>query len=94
MIAEATGTDGLRLRCRQFYTSSNYPQVPTLASSKKCSQKWMLSQFQNKEGLAHEKYPMVSQRMNGRSFLPGLPTMNRTAKLRKTMVSQEKPYDV
>ena len=41
----------------------------------------MLSQFLSKEGLAHETYPMVSQSMNGISFLPGLLIMNRTAPL-------------
>ena len=92
MIAEPSGTDGLRVRCRQFCTSSKSPQVPSTASSKKCSQKSMLSQFQNKGGLAREKYLTVSQKMNGRSFLPELATMNRTAQLRKITRSQEKPY--
>src|SRR5437660_11093008 len=91
MIAEPTGTDGRRVLCHQFYTSSNYPHLPSPASSKKCSQKWLLSQFQNKEGLARETYPMGSRSRNGTSFLPGLPIMNRTAPLRRTMVYHEKP---
>jgi len=52
----------------------------------------MLSQFLNNDGLAREKYPMVSRSMNGKSSLPGLLIMNRTAPLRKITRSQEKPY--
>ncbi len=52
----------------------------------------MLSQFQNNEGLAREKYPMVSRSMNGTSFLLGLLNMNRTGPLRTITRSHEKPY--
>jgi hypothetical protein len=90
-INNLTGTDGLRLRCRQFYTSSNYPHLPSTRSCNKRSQSLPLSQFQNSEGLAHETYPMVSQRMNGTLFLPELLIMNHTAPLRKITRSQEKP---
>jgi hypothetical protein len=87
-----SGTDGHRLRCHQFYTSSNYPPRPSIKSSKKCYQKWLLSLFQNKEDLARERYPMVSRSMNGTSSLPGLPTMSLTAPLRRITRSQEKLY--
>src|SRR6266566_895313 len=90
-INNLSGTDGCRVRCRQFSTSSKSPQVPSRASCKKCSQQWMLSQFQNNEGLAPKTYLMVFQSMNGTSFLPGLLVMNRTAPLRKITRSQEKP---
>ncbi len=90
-INNLSGTDGLRLRCRQFYTSSDYPPRPFPRSCKKSLQKWLLSQFQNNEGLVREKYPMVSQSMNGRLSLPGSLIMYPTTPLRKITTSHDKP---
>src|SRR5215470_7219369 len=91
MIAEPTGTDGLRLRCHQFYTSSTSPLQPFTRSCNTCSQRVLLSQFQNNEGLARETYPLVSRSRNGTSCLPGLLIMNPIAPLRTITRSPEKP---
>src|SRR5438128_8828569 len=66
MIAEPTGTDGLRLRCRQFYTSSNYPPQPSPRSSKKSLQKLLFRLWLRRSAdHAPKTYPMAFQRMNG-----------------------------
>jgi hypothetical protein len=82
MIAEPTGTDGLRLRCRQFYTSSNYPQVPSIASSKSsCHRKikFLLS-LRHSAGLGRKTFPTASLLRSGRLCLRESKTMNPTAK--------------
>ena len=38
MIAEPTGTDGRRVLCRQFYTSSTSPPLPSRALQKVLSE--------------------------------------------------------
>jgi hypothetical protein len=80
LLAEPTGTDGLRLRCHQFYTSSNYPHLPFPRNSKKSLQK-LLSRLslRRSDGLAHEIFPMAFQRMNGNSSLHELRTTSPIA---------------
>jgi hypothetical protein len=94
-INNLSGTDGRRLRCRQFYTSSNYPHRPFPRSSKKCLQK-LLSHLslRRSDDLAHETFPTAFQRMNGNSSLRELRTMSPIAPLRKITTSHEKPSAV
>ena len=93
-INNLSGTDGLRLRCRQFYTSSKSPHLPSRARFKKCYQKWTYRLLlRHSDSLAKAIFPLAFQRHSGMLFSQGLLIMSPTAQLRKTMVSQEKPYD-
>jgi len=95
MIAEPTGTDGLRLRCHQFYTSSNYPHLPFPWSSKKSFQKLMSRlSLRRSDDLAPKTFPTVFQRMNGNLSLHEWRTMSPIAPLRKITTSHEKPSAV
>ena len=81
MIAEPTGTDGLRVRCRQFYTSSNCPPRPSPANSKSSFQrlKYPLS-LRHTGGLGHETFPMAFLLRSGRLCWRGWKTMSPTAR--------------
>ena len=79
-IAEPTGTDGLRLRCRQFYTSSNYPPLPFPASSKKSSRRWLSRLWvRRSKDQGREIFPTAYRKKSGRLCLRGLETMSHTA---------------
>src|SRR6266849_2954510 len=77
---ELNGTDGLRLRCRQFYTSSNYPTQPSPRSSKKSFQKLLFRLWLRRSAdQAPKTYPMAFQRMNGNVSLHELRTTSPIA---------------
>src|SRR6266568_8838541 len=77
----SSGTDGLRLLCRQFYTSSNYPQVPSIASSNSsCHRKikFLLS-LRHSAGLGRKTFPTASLLRSGRLCLRESKTMHPIA---------------
>ena len=95
MIAEPTGTDGLRLLCRQFYTSSNYPLQPSIVSSKSSFQKSRhLLSLRRSGDQGRKTFPTAFQKISGQlSFSVSLKTMSPTAGLQTTTVSHTKRSD-
>jgi hypothetical protein len=80
MIAEPTGTDGLRLRCRQFYTSSISPLPHSLKSSKSPFQYLRpLLSLRRSAGLGRKTFPTASRFRSGRLCWRGWRTMHPTA---------------
>jgi len=65
-INNLSGTDGLRLLCRQFYTSSNYPLQPFLGSSRMSLQRsrYRLS-LRRSAGLGRKIFPTAYQLRSG-----------------------------
>src|SRR5437660_2569472 len=95
MIAEPTGTDGHRLRCRQFYTSSNYLLLPSLGSSKSSFHKKSKHPLSLRHSVdqGRKKFPTASLTKSGRlSLRVSLKTTSPTARLQTTMVSHAKRY--
>ena len=81
MIAEPTGTDGHRCLCRQFYTSSNYPPLPFIGSSRLSFHKKFkrLLPLRYRAGQGQKIFPMAFQRMNGNVSLHELRTTSPIA---------------
>ena len=91
-INNLNGTDGHRPRCRQFYTSSNYPPLHFLASSRSSLQRSRYPLSLRHSGvLGQETSPMVYQNANGLLCLQGFIIMNPIAQSRKITRSHAKP---
>jgi len=99
-LAEPTGTDGFRVLCHQFYTSSLLLQENCIKSSKTFSLRMKkpreaLLQLYNIGGQDQEIRHMVYPLQNGRlSYNVCLRRKNLSEQLRMTMASLMKRYGV
>src|SRR5207248_846173 len=75
------GTDGLRVLCHQFYTSSNYPLQYSPASSRSSFQRsrYLLS-LRHSAGLGRKAFPTAYQLRSARLCWREWRTMNPTAR--------------
>ena len=94
---QSTGTDGHRVRCHQFYTSSKSWHLPFLASSRSSFHKKVesLLTLSHSAGQGRKIFPTAYQKISGRLCLRvSMKITSPPARSQPIMASRMKPFVV